>query len=156
MEKCHTCGQKMRDARREYLNKHKLIMLKTAAGHVLAKRKNDFSLSELSGEVNHYTNWQKLRYHGLIHHVRENGVKQRGRWFITPRGWAFLKGDVELPNYVLVKNNMVSEHSVEMIHVEDVYQGSEAVYTTFEYIDQHGNIYNAPSAGKSREQGVLL
>jgi hypothetical protein len=137
---CTACGQQIQEAHKEVLNKMKLTMLQTAAQHVKQTMKNDFKVYEFAPETQFktYHNFQKLRYHGLITPVRENNQRIRGRWLITRNGWAFLRGELSLPSYVLVKNNRIEQHSEHLISVKDVYRGSEAITTTFEYFDEFG------------------
>jgi hypothetical protein len=139
MKTCPNCGQKVREAHKETLNKHKLSILQIAASYVVNTNVNDFSLDDLSGNTNNYNNWQKLRYHGLIHHVRNSrGLVKRGHWLITRNGWAFLRGELDLPKWVLVRDNTIVDRSGRLINVKDVYRGSEAIITTFEYFDESG------------------
>lgn len=156
---CPHCGEQheVKNVRREMLNKHKLTMLKIAAQHVVETNVNDFKLSELSGDVNNYTNWQKLRYHGLVHHVKKNGVIQRGRWLITRNGWAFLRGELELPKWVDVKENTIRDRAPQTIGVKDVYRGSEAINTTFLYFDDYGTPVGVrPTAVPKQENASLF
>lgn len=139
-EKCAHCGSFVPLAHKETLSKHKLTMLQTAANHVKATHVNDFALSDLSADSNNYNNFQKLRYHGLVHHVKDNGVVKRGHWLITRRGWQFLRGEIEINKWVKVKQNELVEWSTETIGVKDVYRGAEAIVTTFEYFDDNGNM----------------
>jgi len=135
---CNHCGQEIKQAHKETLSKHKLTMLKAAARTVMETNVNDFSLHE-SSNITDYNNFQKLRYHGLAHHVRlQNGYVKRGSWLITHNGWAFLRGELNLPKWVTVRNNRITDRSSELINVRDVYYGSEVVHTIFEYFDESG------------------
>jgi len=139
--KCEHCGQEIKQAYKEVLSKHKLTMLQRAARYIMERRVNDYDLHDMIHEHNDYTNFQKLRFHGLVHHVTDkNGRKVRGHWLITRNGWAFLRGELQLPKFVLVKNNGVVTRSEETISVRDVYRGSEAIITMFEYFDDNGNM----------------
>lgn len=156
---CSECGEPhiVQQAHKEVLNKHKLTMLKAAAQHVMDTQRNDFKLSELD-EISNYNNFQKLRYHGLVHHVRKNGVWLRGHWLITRNGWAFLRGELDLPKFVKVKNNSIVERSLDLINVRHVYYGSEVVNTTFEYFDDDGRpvaIRPLNRDPNSRQQALL-
>jgi len=138
---CDHCGQEIKEAHKEVLNKMKLTMLQTAAAHVKQTMKNDFKVYEFAPEEQFktYNNFQKLRYHGLITPVRDNMNRRiRGRWLITRNGWSFLRGELQMPSYVTVKNNRIDQHSAHLISVRDVYRGSEAITTTFEYFDEWG------------------
>jgi len=149
-EVCNHCGQKIKQAYKETLSKHKLTMLQTVARHVIATGVNDYDLKNMVHNHNDYTNFQKLRFHGLVHHVKDGaGNKVRGHWLITRNGWSFLRGTIELPKFVLVRENAIVERSPELVHVKDVYRGSEVINTTFEYFDDAGNMVGVrPIANK--------
>lgn len=154
---CDHCGQEIKQSYKEKLSKHKLTMLQTVARHVIQTGVNDFNLRNLNDSTTNYINFQKLRYHGLVHHVKENGVKKRGHWLITRNGWAFLRGEIELPKFVLIKNNTIQSRSPETIHVKDVYRGSEVIETTFEYFDDDGKPVGVrPTAFKDDRQQRLI
>lgn len=124
----------MTDAKihKETLNRHKLMLLKEAATHVMETLKNEFPLHELSGNINSYNNFQKLRYSGLIFKVK------RGTWGITRNGWAFLRGEIALPQYVLVQSNHVIQHSHKQVYLKDVIYGADYIATTFDYFSPDG------------------
>lgn len=128
-----------RQTHKETLTKGKLEMLKQAANHVTATMQNDIPLSIFGAQISKYNNFQKLRYHGLIHHVRKNGQIVRGRWLITRNGWAFLRGEIQLPKYVFVANNEITGRADQTISVRDVHYGSDVIETTFQYFDKNNN-----------------
>lgn len=138
---CPTCGQHVKPAHKEVMSKQKLTMLQTAARHVIATGVNDFKKRDVGDFANSptaYNNFQKLRYHGLITQVKKDGVKYRERWLITRNAWAFLRGDIDMAKWVMVRNNHIDTNfprADERISVQDVYRGSEAIITTFEYFD---------------------
>lgn len=140
-EVCHSCGQPIKQAHKEVLSKQKLTMLQTAARRVIETGVNDFKkrdVGDFASSPTAYNNFQKLRYHGLITQVKKNGVLHRERWLITRNAWAFLRGDLELPKWVMVRNNHIDENfprCQELISVKDVYRGSDVITTTFEYFD---------------------
>jgi hypothetical protein len=139
---CIHCLQPIKLAHKETLNKSKLTMLQTAATHVKSTMINNFRMRDIgdfSHNPNAYTNWQKLRYHGLIAHITENGERVAGRWLITRNGWSFLRGESELPKYVLVRNNHIIERAERKITVKDVFRGDPAFETTFQYFDTFDN-----------------
>jgi hypothetical protein len=139
---CTGCGEEHEvTTRKEFLNKHKLELLQQAARHVSNQMDNNFGLKEVFGDnTNNYNNFQKLRYHGLVHHVRHNGALVRGRWLITRNGWAFLRGDLSLPKWVMVRGNRVLEmRALDKLSVTEVYVGSEIIDTVFEYFDEFNN-----------------
>lgn len=140
---CESCGQKVQEAHKEEFSVMKLLLLRRAASHVMDTMTNDFRVREFAKpeEFKRFHNFQKLRYHGLITPVKDKQTGQRikGRWLITRNGWAFLRGELAIPKYVLVKNNSIQSRSDTTVRVGDVYYGSEAIQTTFEYFDDDGN-----------------
>lgn len=66
------------------------------------------------------SNWQKLRLHGLVARVHEDGEVKKGRWLITRRGVDFLLGRVEIPCRVQSFRNRVVEHDSSSVGIKDV------------------------------------
>lgn len=138
---CTECGKPhvVQDSHKESLTKIKCSMLKAAAELVKRTGKNDFKKSDLP-EQNHseYANFQKLRYHGLIAQVKVNGVKMRDRWCVTRNGWAFLRGELQLPKFVMVQNNTTLEYgrSEALVSLLDVLKSGDYMETAFEYFDE--------------------
>lgn len=152
---CETCGQTIKLTHKEIFSKQKLEMLQAAAEHVKTTMKNDFKNKDLAKGHSSYGNFQKLRYHGLITQVRLNGQKHRDRWLITRNGWAFLRGEIELPKYVLVKNNHIVGRADELLSVREVYKGANTIQTEFEYFDDDGKPIGLRPALRS-QQGSLF
>lgn len=140
-ERCDHCGQRIRLQRKEMLNTAKVRMLKRAAEHVMSTMKNDFMTKDFTddNEYKLYSNFQHLRYHGLIAHVKVNGQKVRKHWLITKNGWAFLRGDIDLPKYVLVKDDHTQSRADQRVYLKDLLHGEPYVQTSFEYFDDDGN-----------------
>lgn len=141
---------------KETLNKHKLTMLKRGAEEVIRTGYNVIDIGIFRDSINDYNNWQKLRYCGLIWHVTQNGQVIRGKWLITRNGWAFLRGEIDLPKWVLVQDNHIIDRSPERINVKDVYRGSESIVTTFEYFDDNGRPIGHRPTAKPDLQVTLL
>lgn len=60
-----------------------------------------------------HNNFQKLRYFGLVHHVKDqDGNRKAGRWLITRNGWAFLRGDLAIPDFVMTFRNKIYSKGV--------------------------------------------
>lgn len=156
---CTGCGELHEvTTRKEFLNKHKLELLKTAAKYVSNSMDNNFGLKDVFGDdINSYNNFQKLRYHGLVHHVKKNGDPVRGRWLITRNGWAFLRGELKLASWVMVRGNRVMEQrSVDMLSVKDVYIGSDILDTVFEYFDENNKPVGWRPTAKDRNMQLTL
>lgn len=141
-ERCDHCGQRIPLARKELLNKQMIKMLKRAAGHVKTTMKNDFMVRDFTepAEFKQYNWFSHLRLHGLIFKQRTaDGKEIRARWGITRNGWAFLRGEKQLPAYVLVKNNHIVSHADEQVGFSHVWRGEDTMQTSFEYFDNDGN-----------------
>lgn len=143
-------------AHKEVISRKKLDMLRVAASHVIETGKNDFPLNVLRGDIYLYNNFQKLRYHGLVHHVTVNGQKKRGHWVITRNGWAFLRGELALPSYVLVQNNKIVAWADERVRLKDVWYGFSELDTTFQYFDEHGEPIGWRPGSVLSKQATLL
>jgi len=134
---CPHCGSKIQQSHKEILSKSKLDLLQVAAKHVIQAGAKDFKkkdVGDFAENPSNYNNFQKLRYHGLIAQT-----DLRDHWVITRNAWAFLRGDKELPKFVLVRNNHIVDRSPELISAKDVWKGSPEVITYFEYYDDDGN-----------------
>lgn len=136
---CSVCNQphEVAVARKESLTKIKCELLKSAAARVIEIGANRFKLRDLDNEPSRYNNFQKLRYHGLIAHARENGQAVPGEWLVTRNGWAFLRGELKLPKFVMVRDNHPLEHgrSDVLVGLLDVLKGGDYIETTFDYFD---------------------
>jgi stress response protein YsnF len=63
------------------------------------------------------TQLTKMRFHGLVAKVKENGVQVPRHWVITNKGWKWLKGE-PIQQKVLVYNNAVLGHEGEFITIK--------------------------------------
>lgn len=140
---CECCGQVIKQAHKEVLNKSKLIMLKAGAKRVIETGKNEFMVRDIAdpSEFKLYNNFQKLRYHGLVTPARdEANHRVKGKWLITRNGWAFLRGEIQMPAYVIIKNNTVESRADRTVGFKDVWRGEECICTVFEYFDDDGKM----------------
>lgn len=138
---CPCCGQRIQLARKELLNKFVLKMLKRAAMHVKSTMVNDFMVRDFAEpeEFKSYNFFSHLRLHGLIFRQRDAaGNHIKGRWGITRNGWAFLRGQLQLPAYVLIKNNHIESRADELVGFSQVWRGEDTMQTSFEYFDDDG------------------
>lgn len=135
---CPHCGSKIQQSHKEVLNKNKLDLLQDAAKHVINTGEMHFKkrdVGTLKENPSYYNNFQKLRYHGLI--TQAPGF--RDKWLVTRNGWAFLRGEIDLPKFVLVRNNHIVDRAEQKINAKDVWRGSPEVVSFFEYYDDFGN-----------------
>lgn len=161
-EICENCGQVVPQVRKEMLNKHKLQMLKRAAEHVVTTMRNDFMVRDFTvpDDFKRYNFFSHLRLHGLIFKQKDaNGNVLRGRWGITRNGWAFLRGDIDLPASVYIKNNKIEYRSEQRTTFKEVWRGEDTMQTQFEYFDDFGKpvgVRPAPQAPRQQEQSTLI
>lgn len=118
------------------------------------KKKNDIRIDRLPEELalTHVErcNWQKLRLHGLIARVKENGEVKRGRWCITRKGYQFL-GGVRIPRRVLSFRNRVEGHSPEDANISEVLRSTPY----FESIDDIQFEYAQPEIEGEMEAEIV-
>lgn len=154
---CSACGQRIQQAHKETMNKNLLTGLQAAARNIISSGRNDFDLHELFSTYNLYNNFQKLRYFGMVHHVKDtHGNRVRGHWLITRRGWAFLRGEVEAHKWVTIRGNHIVERSHETVSVRDVFYGADVIQTAFEYFDESGNPVGYRPVNKPSAQVAML
>lgn len=116
-------------------------MLKAAASHVMATMQNDFMVRDISApeEYKLYSNFHHLRFHGIVAKVKKDGKVVPRHWLVTRNGWAFLRGEIDLPAYVLVKDNEVKSRADKRVTLKDLLHGEDYIQTSFEYFDDDGN-----------------
>lgn len=120
--KCPHCGASMK------MYWHKITPGMTRAlakmrKAVSIKGENDIRIDKLPKSIalNHVErcNWQKLRIHGLVARVKEDGQVKRGRWLITNKGYDYLYG-MAIHESVQSFRNKVVDHSPEMVTISEV------------------------------------
>lgn len=120
-DECPHCGAKMK----EYT--HTLTpgitgALKKVVAAVRSAGENNIGFADIPWDsFNRRQNFQKLRYFGLVAHVRDAaGRAIRGRWLITRRGGAFLRGEIQIPSWVTTYRNKIIERSEVFVSILDV------------------------------------
>lgn len=85
----------------------------------------EVSVGELNLPGPQYGNFQRLRHWGLIEQVYTNELSQRkgGYCRLTKLGRSFLLNQQSIPKRVTVLRNQVTDHSDELIYINDVNQG---------------------------------
>lgn len=117
-EVCTHCGSKLR----KYKSKLTLGLvdtLKIVAKEVIKRDVNDVHIKDLNLTNSQFGNFNKLRYHALIAKVKIGGEHMQGRWLVTRRGWAFLKGEA-VPEYVITFRNNVVDHAENLVTIYDI------------------------------------
>lgn len=143
---CNHCGQEIKQARKLPMDKSKHIMLKRAADHVMkqlnagSKDANNFMVRDFTEpeDFKRFNSFATLRYFGLVTQVKRDGKKYRNNWLITRNGWAFLRGEKAVHEYLLIKNNHIDKRSERMVYLRDVYYKPDEIQTNFEYFDDEG------------------
>jgi len=134
---------------KEFLNAHKLHILKRMANHVRTTGKNEVPLRVLADDVNDYANAQKLRYSALIFKIK------RGTWGITSHGWAFLRGDKDLPRHVYIADNSIQARSDELINVRELNKGEVVIQNQFEYYNENREYLNTRPVSNSLQTSLI-
>ena len=138
---CPCCGASLR------LNNHRLnkglvqILIKFRT-RVIATRQNKVTPSDLKLNNVEYSNFQKLRYWGLIAKFRKSdGKHERGYWLLTRRGNLFCKGMCHVNEKVGTFRNKIRKKSDLMVNLGMVLQPNELPYwdhvddIEFEFVD---------------------
>lgn len=88
---------------------------------------NDIRYRHMPGDmalkVDEASNWTKLHFHGLVAMVKAEGAKKRGRWLITKKGWAFLRGE-PIPASVTTFRGNIVERDPETTTIKEVLRDS--------------------------------
>jgi hypothetical protein len=159
-KQCPSCGQRIQETRKESLSKMKLKMLRAAADHVIATGRNDFMVRDISDpdEYKLYSNFHHLRFHGVIAKVKKDGHIVPRHWLVTRNGWRFLRGEIQLPKYVMVRLNGIESRADTMVSLGDVWYGTDYIQTNFEYFDHETGerIGWRPRATQSSPQAALF
>ena len=116
MKKCEHCGSRI-TPRKENLSKGLLVTLDKFIKAIHRKERNSIHLQTEMPELtkNEYNNFQKLRYHGLVH----NRDQKPGYWFLTRKGSQFLKGEVKTVKTVYVLDNRIVGKGDYFVGVRD-------------------------------------
>lgn len=70
------------------------------------------------------TQLTKMRFHGLVAKVKENGTQVPRHWLITTKGWKWLKGE-PIQQKVLVYNNTLLGHEGGFVTIKQVLNESD-------------------------------
>lgn len=79
--------------------------------------------------ISEYANFQKLRYHGLVAHVKKaDGTEDSGYYLLTRRGNLFCKNQIEVPEKVLIFRNKIEARGTTFTNVERILKGIDIPY----------------------------
>lgn len=119
-EVCPHCGAK----KKVYWQRLSPILVKTLVkfkAAVIQKGENKIHLrDDLELTKSEYTNFQKLRFHGLVAKYKIEGKNIYGYWVLTRRGSDFLKNEITVPVKVKTYRNKVIGYSEARVTVIDV------------------------------------
>lgn len=122
-EECPTCHRNL-SAEWKGLTKGQAKFLLQMRARVHEVGKNDLDIGvgawpELSKVQ--YANVTPLRRFGLVTHVKDENKKPiMGRWLITRNGWAFMRGDIEIPKKVMVWLDRTIDKTIETVSLREI------------------------------------
>ena len=122
--RCPTCGANM-EAFWHSISPGLTKVLIKAYVYVSAHGENVFNPHDINLSNYEYSNYQKLRFHGLIARYKQDGKVIKGKWLITSRGGDYLKGQLLVPAKVKTLRNKVIDHSPEMVSIGEVMRKEE-------------------------------
>ena len=122
---CEHCGAALRKYWKPITPGLIDILIKFRSAVVSSNRNKIHLLKDMSLDNVEYTNFQKLRYHGLVAKYKEKNadgdrIWQRGYWLLTRRGVQFLRGEIAIPQKVQTLRNRVVDHDGRMVTVADI------------------------------------
>ena len=79
--------------------------------------RHDMDGTDFELERDEWTNFTKLRYHGLAVHHKDAG---KGYWLLTKRGAAFLRNELAVPKRVQTFRNSVIDHDPNKVMIGDI------------------------------------
>ena len=71
---------------------------------------------------NQQSNFQKLRYWGLIE-KSDPGSEKGGFWELTPKGWEFVKGSISVPRSAITYRGEVIRTEGGIVAITDITEG---------------------------------
>lgn len=100
--------------------------------------KNEFTAKEVRDRLKtfQYTQFTKLRFHGLIAKIKDENGTFTGKWLITRRAGDFMRNEIVLPQKVQTQANKVIDYDDVNVSIRDVYgddlylEGREQFITT--------------------------
>lgn len=128
--KCPHCGANM------YIHGHRLskglvnslILFRKS---ILERNRNFIHIKdEMSLTKSQFTNFQKLRYHGLVAKYIDPETKEHvaGYWVLTRRGNQFCKNILSLPVVVYTFRNKIVNKHTDRVFLSDVLKNDELPY----------------------------
>lgn len=118
-KKCEHCGARLK----EWWHTLSPGLVRTLIKVVEAVKKsgeNDFHL-QVNGEMNNneFSNFPKLRVHGLVARVTNDKGIAAAHWLLTSKAGKFLRGEIHIPKKVKTFRGKVVGHSEELTHISE-------------------------------------
>lgn len=91
--------------------------------YVHTNDRNEFTAKEVRDKLKtfQYTQFTKLRFHGLIAKIKDDNGTFTGKWLITRRAGDFLRNEIVLPQKVQTQANKVIDYDDVNVSIRDVY-----------------------------------
>ncbi len=124
---CEHCGACV-ESYKHRLSKGLVSSLYNFALKVKASGKNTQHLTDVGLNNNQFTNFQKLKYFGLV-----EKSEKAGEWTITRKGRLFIAGEVAVENFAVTFRNVVEESSRDLVFVKDVLKDKTSDYWQKEF-----------------------
>jgi len=106
---CPLCGRKITEYKHTI---NKTLVAGLAKLNALGGRAR---IDKMGLDYTQFTNFQKLRYFGLIVSTNENS-----EWQITDQGIWFLQSRIQIPRFVITRNASVIRKSSELVFINEV------------------------------------
>lgn len=105
--------------------------------HVHATNVNAFSAKQVRDKLQpfQYTQFTKLRFHGLIAKIKDENDVFTGKWLITRRAGDFLRNEIVLPQKVQTQSNTIIGYDDITVSIRDVYQSDVYLEGRAEFIN---------------------
>lgn len=114
---CSHCGQTIKIYR--YGISTSMVNVLKAMGRASTRGGAIIDVDKLDLRHSERTQLTKLRFHGLVAKVKEDGHQIPRHWVITTKGWQFIAGN-EIQAKVVVYNNQVLGHDGGMTTIKRV------------------------------------
>ena len=116
-KRCPYCDAKMVEHKHGLSKGLLRCLVKLAkAGH------GDQNLNDLGMNYSQQSNFQKLKYWGIVEKADPNCAKG-GEWRITERGWSFVKGEIALQKSVFTYRGAVVGYEGKKLLIEEITGG---------------------------------
>jgi len=124
---CSLCGAKL-NARWENIKKGQITTLAIFRDAIIKKNRNSIHLQkDIKFTNSQFTNFQKLRYNGLVAHASDTG-----NWLLTRRGAQFLRNEIFIPKGVLIFRNKIQKYHIDKVNLLSILKNNEPYWFDIE------------------------